>query len=215
MANESAPSKTRGHKKKARTRLALLEAGVHAFATYGAGMTVQHVIGEAGVSNGTFYNYFDDLEGLVNAVVVHVVTQLNDGVANSAGQDPAQRFAIASIQMLQLLAGRPDFAQVVLRLSTRTDLDDVVFVHLRADLAEGRASGRFRDDPHEVTEDIVVGTLLACLRRICAGRWARDRAKVVVKHILELLGVPSDQASALVIDATAPPSPLSEPRKSP
>ena len=62
------PARTRGYKKKERTRRQLVEAGVRALAAKGEGLTVSDVVAEAEVSNGTFYNYFPTSEDLLQAV---------------------------------------------------------------------------------------------------------------------------------------------------
>ena len=60
MDLSSSRPRTRGYKKRERTRRSLLDAGVETFAKLGGGLTVRDVVECAGVSNGTFYNYFDD-----------------------------------------------------------------------------------------------------------------------------------------------------------
>ncbi|MEO0601195.1 MAG: TetR/AcrR family transcriptional regulator [Myxococcota bacterium] len=207
MASESSDKPTRGHKKKARTRRRLLDAGVVAFGRLGTAMTVQHVVAEAEVSHGTFYNYFDDLDALVDAVAVEVLTELSDAVASAGHPDPAQRFATASLRMLTMLGRRVDLASVVLRLAVSGDGEPGFTAHLRADLAEGRTSGRFRTLAPGVDEDVVFGMFVVSFHRIVTGRWIEDRARLVVEHLLEVLGVPAAEAAALVAEAAVSLSP--------
>jgi len=209
MASETSDKTTRGHKKRARTRRRLLAAGVEAYGRFGAGMTVQHVVSEADVSHGTFYNYFDDLDALVASIAVEVLTELGDAVASAGHPDPARRFATASVRMLTLLGRRPELARVVLRLATQGDRQHTFTVHLRADLADAQDSGRFRALPDELVEDTVFGMFVVSFHRMVMGMWHEERAGLVVTYLLEVLGVPADEAAALVADATAQLPPAS------
>ena len=71
MSETAIPVRTRGYKKKERTRRQLVEAGVRVLAARGEGLTVSDVVAEAEVSNGTFYNYFPDREVFIDAVAEH------------------------------------------------------------------------------------------------------------------------------------------------
>ena len=88
-----APMLTRGHKKKARTRQLLLDTALAVLAERGEGFSVADLIARAGVSHGTFYNYFTDRDQLVQALVPHIVEGF---AARSAAEvddpDPAVRF---------------------------------------------------------------------------------------------------------------------------
>ncbi|MEY4081090.1 MAG: hypothetical protein RL430_1520, partial [Actinomycetota bacterium] len=56
---------TRGHKKRSRTRQTLLDAALRVLAESGEGFSLTEVAARAGVSHGTFYNYFRDREELM------------------------------------------------------------------------------------------------------------------------------------------------------
>ena len=88
---------TRGHKKKARTRQLLLDTALAVLAERGEGFSVADLIARAGVSHGTFYNYFTDRDQLVQALVPHIVEGF---AARSAAEvddpDPAVRRVAAA-----------------------------------------------------------------------------------------------------------------------
>ncbi|MEM6929560.1 MAG: hypothetical protein AAF602_21650, partial [Myxococcota bacterium] len=135
-------------------------------------------------------------------VAVEVLTELGQAVAAAGHPDPAQRFATASVRMLTMLGRRPELARVVLRLATRSDREPAFTVHLRADLAEGRESGRFRALPNELAEDAVYGMFVVSFHRIVVDRWTDERARIVVEHLLGVLGVPAAEVAELVAVAT-------------
>ena len=95
MPETAIPVRTRGFKKKERTRRQLVEAGVRVLAARGEGLTVSDVVAEAEVSNGTFYNYFPDREVFIDAVAEHSALALAADAAKRPIEDPAERFALA------------------------------------------------------------------------------------------------------------------------
>ena len=86
-----------GSRARARTRALLLDAALRVFARKGAGAAAIHeVAAEAGVSNGTFYNYFRTREELLEAAslalaerVIEESRSLSEGVV-----DPAERLLV-------------------------------------------------------------------------------------------------------------------------
>jgi AcrR family transcriptional regulator len=88
---------SRGHKKRARTRNQLIDAGVQVLARKGESLTISDVVAEAQVSNGTFYNYFADREELIDALAEHSLLSLAARTAvDTTDKDPARRFAFAT-----------------------------------------------------------------------------------------------------------------------
>src|SRR4051812_47589642 len=84
---------------RARTRAALLDAAVRVFARVGAGGAAIHEItAEAGLANGTFYNYFRTREELLDAATELLATRFHAaiGASYAAVDDPAERVAIGS-----------------------------------------------------------------------------------------------------------------------
>ena len=195
---------SRGHKKKARTRQLLLDTAVEVLSEQGEGFSVADLCGRAGVSHGTFYNYFTDREQLVDALVPHVVGRFADRMAvEVALPDPAQRFARISAQALETAVREPHVVRVALRLDAvqRTLLVEGPLAHLRHDLADGYATGRFSRRPDDGTLDVVLGALLLAARRVAGGEHRPAYRRSVLQHLLQSLGVASDDAATLAADA--------------
>ena len=84
---------------RARTRTLLVDAAVRVFARKGASAAAIHEItAEAGVANGTFYNYFRTREEILEAASMELAGRLSDEVTASsqAIEDPAERMAIGN-----------------------------------------------------------------------------------------------------------------------
>ncbi len=94
-----------------RTRALLLDAAVRVFARKGAGAAAIHEIAaEAGVSNGTFYNYFRSREELVEAASERLAERFHAEIAVSrAGvSDPAERVAVGCRRFVLQAMQDPD-----------------------------------------------------------------------------------------------------------
>ncbi|HMQ25153.1 MAG TPA: helix-turn-helix domain-containing protein [Acidimicrobiales bacterium] len=197
---------TRGHKKKARTRRALLDAALEVLAEQGDGFSVVDVAARAGVSHGTFYNYFADREALVAALVPVLIEAFAARAAAEVDEaDAAARFAVITARALAVAAEAPDLVRAALRLEAvqRALLVEGPLAYLRDDLTAGLAAGRFDGPVDDGTLDVVVGALLLTARRIVDGEAGLDHRRSVIGRLLASLGVPADEAAVLAARAVA------------
>jgi AcrR family transcriptional regulator len=191
--------------KRERTRRRLLDAGVRVLAERGDALTASDVVAEADVSNGTFYNHFLDREDFIENLARESIAAIASGsAADTEGEDPAWRFAVASTRVLVVAVRQPLWGLAILRLAQRPNSPhDNIQQHLRADLAEGHRLGRFSHGDDPVTVDLVAGTLMASLRRLVSTNTNVDDVGVsaVVARLLEALGVENGEARSLAIAA--------------
>ena len=202
----SHPARTRGYKKKERTRRQLIAAAVDVIAERGEAFSVSDVAARAGVSNGTFYNYFTDRDALIAAIVPEVVGSFAaDSAIAVTDEDPAVRFASITALALTLARITPDQIRVVLRLDAAQQamIDGEPLSHLRDDLAAGFAAGRFTVGPDDAVLDVVVGSLLMALRRIVDDDRDADYPAAIVGQLLHSLGIVDPEASAIAAQAVA------------
>jgi len=191
--------------KRARTRRKLIEAGLRVLADKGVSLTATDVVVEADVSNGTFYNHFSDLDDFIGELAHESLEAVSTGSAEDTdGADPAWRFALATTRVLDLARRQPLWGRAVLRLADcPTPPQAEVQRHLRADLAEGHRTGRFwrGDDP--VTLDMVIGTIMATVRRLSSldEPPSDDAVSEVVIRLLEGIGVSVEEAGLLAHEA--------------
>lgn len=203
MNPPESPTLSRGHKKRARTRLQLVDAGRRVLAEKGEALTVSDVVVEAGVSNGTFYNYFDDREQLFDALAGHLARELVDQADLEVDDDdPARRFAIITVRALSRAAADRTWGQLVLRLGTiAPGVGETPGRHLRNDLEQGRIRGRFAVGGDDATVDLVGGALTTAIRRIVTDGTTHTYVIDVIARLLCALGLDRDEASAVAADA--------------
>ncbi len=198
------PTRTRGFKKKARTRGRLLDAAVEVIAEVGESFSISDVVARAEVANGTFYNYFVDRDALIDAVVLEVLSSFADDKAQEVVEDdPVLRFALITASALQWAAAAPVEIRALLHLDAvqRATLEEGPLGHLRADLAAGVATGRFEVTDEDAALDVVVGALVMAMRRIVVRGRHGDHERGVLVHLLRSLGVAAAEARAMAGDA--------------
>lgn len=201
---------TRGHKKKERTRRLLLDTALVVLAERGEGFSVADIAARAGVSHGTFYNYFADRDELVDALVPEITAGF---AARSAIEvdvaDPAERFARITAMALANAITSPQTVRATLRLEAvqRALLVEGPLSYLRQDLRDGHAAGRFGEAPDDGTIDVVFGALMLAARRVVDGETRPSYRRSVIRRLLQSLGVAADEARDLAAAAVASTSP--------
>jgi AcrR family transcriptional regulator len=201
---ETRPS--RGYKKRERTRQQLVTAGTAILAEKGEALTISDVVARAEVSNGTFYNYFADRDELIDtlAELSLITLAAQSAIETLADQDPARRFAYATLRVLRRAAEDPTWGRVVLRLLDRRHAySRDIGGYLREDLTSGFDEGRFEYGPDEITMDVVVGLILMSIRRIVRGEVSPDHAERALERGLTILGIAKDEARTLAAEAVA------------
>lgn len=186
---------------RARTRSALLDAALHLFAKKGVGATAIHEIAEeAGVSNGSFYNYFRTREEVVDAGARLLAKRLTDDISASYVdvEDPAERVAIGSRRFMLKALAEPEWGAAVLRVWNSTPLmaqrvSDAALKDLRA----ARRSGRFSFTNERAAVDLLQGTVLAGMRTLLDGRAGQGHPEAVAMMVLRGLGLPSAEAKEI------------------
>jgi AcrR family transcriptional regulator len=202
VENEPREPRTRGYRKKERTRRQLIAAGMRVLAEKGQGLTVSDVVAEAEVSNGTFYNYFVDRDELLEALAEHSALSLAKAAARERLEDPARRFAAATTSVLLRACEDDTWARVMLRLASRPGSGMDLSRYLREDLAEGFAKGRFDAGPDDATLDQVTGLIVMTIRRIVEGNATPDAPQQAVQRGLRALGVDEAESAELAAEAS-------------
>lgn len=187
---------------RARTKALLLEAALRLFARQGVGATaIQQIAAEAGVSNGTFYNYFRTREEVLEAASIRLAERLQGEItAASAGvTDGAERMAIATRRFVLQAVRDPVWAAALIRVSTTSSraLARTAGPVLH-DLRLGRRRGRFTYRDETAALDLVTGAVLAGIRSVLEGRAGTEHAALIAGMILRGLGVSAAEADQLV-----------------
>ena len=194
---------------RARTRALLVDAAVRVFARKGAGAAAIHEIAtEAGVANGTFYNYFRTREELLDAASGRLAERLHAEIAASraAVGDAAERVAIGCRRFVLHALHDPTWGAAILRVWGGSPVLNVqTAAAVLDDLRAGRRRKRLRYASETAAADLVQGTVLAGMRTVLEGRAGEEHASAVAALVLRGLGVAAAEADAIT---TRPLPPL-------
>ncbi len=207
-------SLTRGHKKRARTRQALVEAAMRIYARKGAGeLALNELAAEAEMSNGTVYNYFTTREEVLTAVGVSLIEDFSRRIDASMRDllNAPQRVAAAMRMIIERGVADRDWAMAIVRVMHFDEgMRSASIEFLRADLQAGLSQGEFSYSDEQVALEMFLSVTLGSLRSVVEGRAAADRASQAAEITLRALGVSLEQARHFATLPLPQPKPLAQ-----
>lgn len=201
-----------GRKRRAQTRAKIIAAAFEVFGDEnGLFARIEDVADRAGVTRATFYNHFNGMVDLREALSHEVTHDLLVAVTHTiaAMPDPRERSAVAIRYYLHRAMADRRWAWSLINLSA----SGLIFgadTHFQAErtVQEGIEDGAFPIISIDLGRDILLGTCLAALGTIVRKGVADDYPEAIAGYILHALGVPYDQAKAI---AHQPLPPLDRP----
>ena len=188
-----------GEMKRARTRTSLIQAAVRVLGSeQGRLATVDSVISEAGISRGTFYNYFEGRDQLLSAVGFELMHDFNSSVRDSLANESNVTLRTAQWTRHYLHRFRSDanwgWAVVNVSLSGPHLLAEETRQLTLANLEAGIATNDFRVPNVQAVLDFGWGSVLAAAITILHGEAPPDYPEQVCLLILRALGVAERKA---------------------
>jgi AcrR family transcriptional regulator len=191
-------------RRRQKTRDALLRAGQTLFAAGPVeAVTIDHIVAEADIAKGSFYNYFDDKQGLVQAVTDAAAVAIEAHIAawNSGTLDPPARVVGALCAVLIYARQHPERLQALLSLSERKTVADVPMNSgMVADITAGLAANRFRHVTVETGILTVMGMVVTTLRHALISGTPTPQAELASAMgaaMLRALGMCNDESKQL------------------
>jgi AcrR family transcriptional regulator len=182
----------------------LLESALVVFSEKGPDAPViDDVITHAGVSRGSFYNYFRTNEQLLEAVAVQVGNDLvrivDPAVCSHA--DPVLRMALGLRLLLHSMRTAPVLAAFIARL--RWPKEDILLEGIRSvsrDIREGMRTGSVAVDSFRVALDVFIGTFFCAantlVRRDVPDSYPEEISECIL-HGLSVQAAKAMQAMAI------------------
>jgi AcrR family transcriptional regulator len=200
---DPAPVRTRDTAgRRERTRRRVLDA---AFALMGhergLAVRIEDICAEAGISRGTFYNYFSGLEQLFDALSFDLSHEFNTAVlATMARMDSmAARTNAAMRYYLERARSNPNWGWAMVNISaTGPFFGAETFASALATVEEGIARGEFAIEDARLGRDLILGTALAAMITQLREGTDVDQPKLVARHILRALGVADERVEEVI-----------------
>lgn len=191
-----------GLEKRARTRAMLLEV---TFALLGreGGLTtrIEEICEAAGVSRGTFYNYFNSVEELYDALSFELNHEFNVKVTDILMQMPtaAERAGSAIRYYLDRAIRDPKWAWAMVHVSASGPIFGAdTYKHAQATAEDGIATGEFELTGPNSGRDLQLGATLAAMKTQLTNSPSPSYAASVARHVLRGMGVPKDRVEEIV-----------------
>jgi AcrR family transcriptional regulator len=201
---------TRGARRKARTRAALIDGGRTLFARQGVDATaIAEITEEADVGFGSFYNHFSSKEELAEAVLTATLAEQGEEIARLTEHlhDPAEVVSVAHRYLVRRARADADWASVLIRLDASFQIASAALgEHARRDLERGIEAGRFRTGDATVAFWSAGGALLAVMRAVREGALGPEADVAHAENVLRMFGVDA-QAAAEVARRPLPEGP--------
>lgn len=179
--------------RRERMRQRLVETAMLVFADKGVGASViPEVVAAAGVSQGSFYNYFRSNEELLAAVSDELSGEMVQLIEAAVGdiEDAALRVATGMRCYLHFARAHRLLARFLAAAGLRLlAQQSAALRYLPADLEEGQRRGLFDSSPLPIVLDLIAGAGLVAIDRIARGRVPRDYPDNIVGAILRALGM--------------------------
>jgi AcrR family transcriptional regulator len=193
------PPTDRRARRKAQTRERLVVAARAVFARQGIDATrINEITEEADVGFGSFYNYFESKDAIVDAVLEHVLSAAGAAIdaATSDIEDAAEVVAVAHRSLVERAATDPEWGWLLVRLDVTHDIAySALGPYAARDLARGIDAGRFDVEDRELALIASGGALLGVMRAVLEGRATKAAAVPHAAGVLRMLGMtPADAA---------------------
>lgn len=187
--------------RRARTRERLLDAAESVIADKGfQAANIEDFVAAAGVSRGTFYNYFPTTTALMHAMNIRVAGDIDrqlDRVDESV-EDPVIRLAAILHTVLVAVTSNPVRGWVALQLAASSVPRAQVFEdRFAAVYREAVALGRFRLVEMPAAWTLAFGAMRMAQRDVVTGSALPIQTVQVVALILAAFGVPYDEAEQI------------------
>jgi AcrR family transcriptional regulator len=199
----------RGDRRRQRTRSAIIAAGQQLFASRPMeGVSIDDIVETADVAKGSFYNHFDDKEGLATTIIELVQGDCEHHVfaANQDVGDAAARVARALAVMVRYAHDHPDRLQAMLSLSNRSiNVRAPLNAGVTHDIQSGLETSRFKGVTVESGVLIVLGLISVAVDFLSGPDLATPPTQVVAEMgaaLLRALGVETDQALLVATEAS-------------
>ncbi len=194
----------RGARRRAETRTRLLRAAFELFGRpEGRHTQIDDIIRRAGVARGTFYNYFDSRDHLLDVMAYELNHGMDEAVAQAP--DPATRTCWALRLYIRKAQRDPQWgwAMVNVDANGQQAFGQDTYRNATETLQEGIASGLLRLSSLRTALDLVTGTGLQAIHSVCRGQTGPSHAEDVAQAVLLGLGLHRSRVLRLV-DAPLP-----------
>lgn len=180
-----------------------------------ASLGIRQVAERAGLVHGSFYNYYADIDALLDGLAELLLATHAIAVApvRRGLDDHVSLFAATTRQTLRLIQDSPRFARLLFDSGVPIDrLLTALHDPLRADIRAGAKAGAFSIQNPDLAVTIIAGSMMSLAVDLYRGRAKPAAIDELTVQLLRLLGVSPAKAkgaaTAQLAHLMPPPVPL-------
>ena len=190
--------RARNEGKRMRTRSLLIDSAIALVAERGVlNTTVQELTRAAGLSNGTFYNHFDDREQLIREAATAIAIVLAEDIAERV-QDVDTglgRIVVSTDMFISRAAANPDWGKMLSEASKNAfDMQLDFAQNLLADIRLAIRQGEPLQVPDRFRLFQIGALMVLAVEAQLVGRRQKSISRDTCDAMLRLLGATPDQA---------------------
>lgn len=186
--------------KRGKTREKLIIAGRDLIYNKGIDyISIQDITDAAGLATGSFYNYFDNKNAIIQAIIKDFHDLFSECLKEPREKlnDPAMRVSIT----LKYYFTQAQDNEAWRSFMINAGLSDTHILtqnpkECRDDIGVGKKGGRFRSENVSITQSLITGMATYVTLEIQRGNLARSAINETIRHILRMLGLPDIAAKA-------------------
>ncbi len=196
-----------GRDRSARTRAELVVAARDLYAERPFDrVTVDDVVGAAGVAKGTFYLHFESLGDLQNLVADDLAREFDELLQprRLTLEDPIERIAAGCGAFIAQALRNPAWGSLVAHsAAAMPSVAGVARKRLKEDIDRAARDGQLNGVTPDLAFDFANGIVLHAMQTACEKRLSPEQTPDVVTGILRAIGVAPAKAAAVARRATA------------
>jgi AcrR family transcriptional regulator len=194
-------TQNRNSRRREQTRARLIEAAMVLFARQGTERTrINEITDLADVGFGSFYNYFENKDAIVNAVLSETAAKHAQAIvaATSEVKDPAEVISVAHRHFVRLAIADPQLAALAVELVfSNPAIADSLRPFARDDLKRAVDAGRLDIPDIEVALHATGGSLQGTIRGVLEGDLGPEADVAHASLVLRMLGLPPAEADEI------------------
>ncbi len=188
--------------KRERTRSILIDGAIAAIAEHGIqGASIKEITSIAGLSNGTFYNHFEDREEIFRQAALSIAEETAADIAGSVSDvdDGIARIVLSTNEFITRMLDTPEWgAMIVDAVHFLGDVRQDVGRHLRADINLAQKQKQLPESPDRFQLHQIVALVVFAIKVQLEGGRSKSVITQTCETILRLLGLPPAKARKAV-----------------
>jgi AcrR family transcriptional regulator len=197
----SAPHTDRRARKAATTRSKIVAASQELMASVGSeNLTIAAIAEKADIGLGTFYNYFESREALIDELILGAVESLGqrlDALTRDM-EDAAEIYSFSLRHLMNTAVSDPVWGWLMVRLGIAQEgLLGTLGPRASRDLQIGIDSGRFQIPNLATASAMTFGSLLSVMHMYLRGEIDQSPSELYAENLLRMVGIPAEEAAEI------------------